>query len=135
MALRIAHIKRKRAAEQARKMAKEKKAEQERASAELLATVKGDALKLAAKSSGKSRLPKELDTRHFDELPLAQRISILEDYVAQLRELGARLSDEYGNIEGAQKELSKITDLINTAGAAIVRIELANLQPKVPSAE
>ena len=117
---------------QERKAAKAR-ADREQAHADLITEVKEGAMKLAGEGSTKTirDLPKEFVDPEFDTLTTERQISILEDYIEQLRELGARLSKEYSDNEGAQEELSKIEDRINAAGEMIVKIELANVKPIV----
>ena len=118
-----------------KRQAEDRKARKEQERAALIKAVKVDAVKLAVKAYKTYGLPSELESREFDELPLSRRLSILEDYIDQLRELGARLSKEYGSIPGAREQLEDITTRINAAAGEIVKIELENVKPKVPSVE
>jgi hypothetical protein len=59
----------------------------------------------------------------------ARRWRLLDDYIEQLRDLGARLSKEYADNAGALDELKKTKDQIDAAGEMIVKIELANVKP------
>ena len=131
MSLTMTHDARKRQATK-RKKAAEIKAQ---AQANMLKTVKVEAVKMAEQAYKTYGLPSELESVEFNELPLSRRISILEDYIDQLRKLGARLSKDYGAIPGAKEELEDITNRIDAAAGLIVRIELENVKPKVPVVE
>ena len=115
------------------RQAAQARAERNQAHADLITEVKEGAMKFAGEGSTKGirDLPKEFIAPEFDELTPERRISILEDYISRLRELGARLSKEYADIEGAQEELKKVKDRIDAAGEMIVKIELANVKPIV----
>ena len=117
---------------QERKAAKAR-AERDQAHADLITEVKEGAMKLAGIGPTKSSrgLPKEFIAPEFSELTTERQISILEDYIEQLRELGARLSKEYADNEGAQEELGKVKDRIDAAGEMIVKISLETIKPKV----
>ena len=116
----------------ARKRAKQYEAQKAQERADMIKTVKADAVRLAVKGFKTYGLPNELESREFDELPLSRRITILEDYIDQLRELGSRLSHTYGDIPGAKEQLEDISTRINAAGGLIVQIELEDVKPKVP---
>ena len=99
--------------------------------ADLITEVKEGAMKLATATKSRRDMPDEFISLEFDELTPERQISILEDYISQLRELGARLSKEYADNEGAQEELGKVKDRIDAAGELIVKISLETIKPKV----
>lgn len=101
-----------------RRQAAQASAEREQARAELVATVKADAMKLAAGNSAfKSRWRiEDITGMDYEEMTVNQKIEVLEDIIDTYRELGTRLLKEYGDkverVDELEKRIEVATDEI-----------------------
>ena len=111
-----------------RKIRQERKAAQARTDreqerADLIAEVKADAMKLAAGNSAfKSRWTiEDVTGMGYEEMTAKQKIEVLEDIIKTYRELGSKLSNEYGaEVDG----LDDIKKRIEVATAEIVKLSI-----------
>lgn len=89
--------------------------------ADLIQTVKADAMKLAAGNSAfKSKWRIENVTgMRYEEMTIKQKIEVLENVIKVYRELGSRLMKEYD-----VKKLDTLEDRIATAAGEIIRLSI-----------
>ena len=123
-------LKHSRRKEQQRQAAK-RAAESEQAQADLITSVRADALRLAVDDPAtKSLLPEDIAGPIYDDLTAEQRISILENYIKQMRALGAQMVEKFGASNGVatDKQIKKIERRIDAAAAEIVRISAREIE-------